>query len=171
MPGLFLPFLQKPDLIPHQRRRYPPCLEALLPLPTPKLGPFETWQTGQLAPEGESSVGWHRRGRRPWALRLSAAGGGTEAKLGAAEPAPRTGVLVQGSASARCFLPALFADGRREATSSFSSAEANQPLAWVQPRSPVSGETRPAAPSPGPGKRGRHEPRGSPSPAVLRSPG
>lgn len=44
-------------------------------------------------------------------LFASAAGGGTEAKPGAAEPPPRTTTFAQGSASARCFLPSLFADG------------------------------------------------------------
>lgn len=111
--------------LPTETRSHPPPVLVLLSLPqsfyllpTLKLGrelsPFETVANGTGCSEGKKVSG-DGTGMAAEALGsplfVSAAGGGTEVKRAAAEPPPRTSTFVQGSASARCFLPSLFADG------------------------------------------------------------
>lgn len=81
-----------------------------------RAGPLQNMANGMGRSEGRKVSGdgdgsGAAAGARGSPLFAFAAGGGTEAKPGAAEPPPRTNTFVQGSASARCFLPSLFADG------------------------------------------------------------
>lgn len=115
------------------------------------------------------------RGRgQPWGGGLSlvslGAGGGAEAKPGAAEPVPAAARWCRAQPLPGASCPRRLPARRRGAPRDFSCAEASPALAGLQPPLPVSGERQPAAPSPSPGKRGSWGPRGARSPAVLWSP-